>query len=245
MNKQVEEFVQSKNLPGRLIFGKVWGSRSHNTQKEGSDWDFSGVYLVPTRTLLGISTWSDKFCSVDGQVKPDYAFYEAGKFCNLLLVGNPGILEMLYTDQMCIETPEWLGLKKHRQKFLSKSAVNQYLGYAKGQLELMKSKGGKSGLHTKGGCYNEKWAYHLIRALLDADRIAVGCTPVVWKEDGPERTYLMNIRHGNVSQDEIVAEATKRVESIRGILADSTLPEVGDRELLEKWLVELRINDLG
>ena len=238
---ELERFLEKKHLPGRLIFGKTWGSRSHNTNHETSDWDFSGVYQVPTREFLGMNKVTENVCSVEGQEKPDYAFYEAGKFCELLLVGNPGILEMLFTDRMSIETPEWTQLKKQRQKFLSKNAVRQYVGYAEGQLKRLKA---KKGLHTTGGTYNEKWAYHLMCLLIDADRIVVGCEPVVWKDEGPERNYLMSIRKDELSQDEIMDDAARRVDKLRDALEKTNLPETGNKDILEGWLIDLRLENL-
>lgn len=239
---ELKAFLDAKKLPGRLLFAKVWGSRSHNTEKEDSDWDFSGVYMVDTRDFLGM-TKVEETLAKEGDEKPDFAFHEVGKFCNLLLVGNPGILEMLYTEKMCTTSPEWLALKANRQLFLSKSAVNQYVGYAEGQLKRLRN---GNCLHTKGCGYNEKWAYHLSRLLFDAERIVFSPAsgPIVWKEDGPERDYLMNIRHGNVSREEVEKKAELSIARIKEGLERSKLPETGSKEFLEDWLVDLRLNHL-
>ena len=233
------EFLKIKHLPGKMVFGKVWGSRSHNTNKESSDWDFSGIYIGDTKRHLGMNPVQESFQNKEGQEKPDYSFHEVGKFCKLLLLGNPGIFEMLFTEIMYISTPEWEELKANRKRFLSKSVVRQYLGYAEGQLKRLVQ---SSYLHTKGGEYNEKWAYHLIRLLMDVERIATGGCPVVWKDTGSnEHECLMNIRNEITTKQEVIDDSLRRVERINKQLLDSNLPERGDQEFLEEWLVGLRV----
>jgi predicted nucleotidyltransferase len=225
-----------------MVFSKTWGSRSHNTNKESSDWDFSGVYVGDTKRYLGMTPEQESFQNKEGDEKPDFSFHEVGKFCNLLLVGNPGIVEMLFTEIMCISTPEWEELKANRKRFLSKSSVRQYLGYAEGQLKKLKH---GNYLHTKGGDYNEKWAYHLIRLLMDAEKIVNGSIPVIWKEEGSdEHKQLMQIRHEKLTKQDVIDDAEKRVERINARLLDSKLPERGDQEFLEDWLVNLRLKQL-
>jgi predicted nucleotidyltransferase len=240
---ELHEFLNTHKVPGKMLFAKVWGSRSHNTHKEDSDWDFSGLYIAPTRDVLGMSEMQETYQNEDNAPKPDFAFHEGRKFATLLLKGNPGILEMLFTERMCIETPEWCALKERRNSFLSKESVQQYVGYAEGQLKRLKA---GSCLHTKGCGYNEKWAYHLMRLLIDAQRIVEGGEPLVWKEDGPERDFLMSIRRELVSRDEVVSEADKRIKFIYGILdsEDCKLPAVGDKEFLQNWLVDVRLKNL-
>jgi predicted nucleotidyltransferase len=84
--KELNEFLESKTFPGNLIFSKVWGSRSHDCAKETSDWDFSGVYVVPTKQVLGMYGFPDTEDNPKGS-KPDYSFHEVGKFCTLLIKG--------------------------------------------------------------------------------------------------------------------------------------------------------------
>lgn len=234
----LSEFMHIMTFPGKVIFAKVWGSHSHDTCVPESDWDFSGVYVVPTKKLLGIKKIVETVNNETG--KPDYTFHEIGKFCDLLLKGNPGIVEMLWTDRMMQDSMDWQSLKGHRKRFLSKEVVLQYVGYAEGQLKRLRS--GKC-LHTSGSSYNEKWAYHLMRLLTDAERIVRGGEPVVWKE-GSERDYLMSIRTGKISQEEVESHAQQRLDTVRAILEGSTLPETGDADLLERWLVGLRLDYL-
>lgn len=231
------EFLATKKFPGQIFFAKVWGSRSHNTNLPDSDWDFSGVYMTSLRDVLGLSPPAETVQNKEGQEKPDYSFHEVGKFCNLLLTGNPGIVEMLFTDRMCVSTPEWDVLRENRRRFLSQRTTAQYVGYALGQLKRLRA---GNYLHTTGGGYNEKWAYHLLRLLGDARRIVDGGEPVVWKE-GPEQEFLMSVRHDKVSRDEVERIADEQINFIAA--NEHSLPPTGDKEFLNDWLVDLRLKN--
>ncbi len=78
----------------------------------------------------------------------------------------------------------------------------------------------------------------MLRVLGDADSMAQGGEPAVWK-DGPERDFLMDIRLGRYTADEVVAMAEERrahIESLR----PWPLPDEGNRAALNEWLLWVR-----
>lgn len=215
----------------KLLFMKVWGSHSHNTAKPDSDIDYLGVYRAPTLDVLGMAP---VIGTIDGK-NPDYQIHEVRKFCELLLKGNPGIVEMLFTDRLCIESDQWKFLKSLRRNFLTQQTVKQYLGYVEGQLKKH-AKG--SYLHTSGGQPTEKWAYHMTRLVLDAKRIVLGDEPTVWKE-GDERQLLMDIRNGETSPaiaEQFVKLKLAEIENLK----PWKLPEQADVAVLNRWLLDVR-----
>lgn len=220
--------------PGRMIFWKVWGSHSHDTAIPSSDIDYCGVYVLPTERILGIYPPEQ---TIVGD-KPDYQLHEVGKFCELLLKGNPGIVEMLFTSKLCAYEHDWTPLYLERKRFLSKKTVTNYIGYAEGQLQKI-AKG--TSVHTKGGEPSEKWAYHLTRLLRDSARIMNGGEPEVWKS-GEEREHLMKIRTGDILPMRVVDDAKGEIFRQREALKTSGLPEESDRAWLEEWLLTIRRN---
>lgn len=232
--KELTEFLGSHKLPGELIFAKVWGSRSHDTHLPTSDWDFSGIYIAPTESILGIDRCPE---TVDGK-NPDYSFHEIGKFASLLLKGNPGIVESLFTMKMTAETEDWEELKSQKHKFLCKNVVSSYIGYAQGQMSSLE-KG--TYLRTTGGAYNEKWAYHMIRLLSEAERISNGGEPVVWKS-GEEKELLMSIRNHQMSEKEVVELAKCKLDFIKSKAWN--IPEEPDFDLVNKWVIKCRMKRL-
>lgn len=267
----LEEFLVKFPPPGRLVFAKVWGSRSHNTHKPTSDTDFSGVYLYPTRELLSVRLPNEKGLSDNFKFDkeeganhnkedwPDYQFFEVGRFAELLLKGNPSIIEMLFTDNLTLMTPTWERLRAIRDRFLCQESVKQYVGYMQGQLRRLTAHDGKKGLHTKGGGYNEKWAYHILRLAEDAKRIATGQCPVVWKE-GPERDFLMRVRNNEFDWPDVKVMLEKAIYSALNTkepmppweekkayeqwldksLSALPIPQYGDKDALNDWLWQVR-----
>ena len=235
---ELDDFLASTPPPGHVVFAKVWGSRSHNLQLPTSDWDFAGVYATPLRKLVGLrpppETWENK-------VEPHTVFHEIGKFAKLLLIGNPGILEMLFTDHLCVETPEWQILKAERRRFLTATAVGQYLGYANGQMKRLEKHEGQAGLHTKGGEYSEKWAYHITRLIHDALNIAQGGEPAIWIESGSQlHDTIMQIRRNEWTWQQVRDYISNLMERIAA-MKPFNLPETGDENVLNDWLLKVRV----
>lgn len=218
-------------IPYRLIFSKVWGSHSHNTNIPGSDIDYLGVYVAPTKAVLSLDKPPQ---TIEGK-SPDIESHEVEKFCRLLIKGNPSMVEMLWTEIMCVGSSEWEELRTMRHEFLSCQVIKQYLGYSRGQLHRLDA---GTRLHTKGGAYNTKWAYHMIRVLGDALLIAKGGGPEVWK-DGEEHALLMQIRCGEFTPEQIISMAQERTAAVEG-LRPWPLPENGNQAYLNKWLLDIR-----
>ncbi len=223
--------LRNLSIPGRLLYLKVWGSHSHNTHTKESDVDYLAVYACTPRELLSLSppkeTWDHK--------KPDVQAHEVRKFARLLIKGNPGIIEALFTERGEFVTDDWAELKKIRKAFLSRQVVKQYLGYAQGQMKRLL---GHHSPDTKGGEYREKWAYHMVRLMFDCERISKGNEPKIWKEDGTERDVLMSIRAGDKTVEEVVT-LTKDLISMVEKRKPWPLPEEGDVAALTIWMFDV------
>lgn len=218
-------------IRGWLLFSKIWGSWSHDTQLPSSDVDYTGVYVAHAKDLLGLHPPSD---TLTGE-KPDYQIHEVKKFCDLLLKGNPGIVEMLFTDRLSWSDPKWKPLYEVRKSFLGANVVKQYLGYSMAQLQRLRH--GKP-VHSKGGLPGEKWCYHMVRTAWDAERIARGGEPKVWK-DGEEKEKLMAIRTGLWTTEQAVKEAEDTIARVDAA-QPWPIPDHPDEKLLNDWLLGIR-----
>lgn len=239
LDQELTSFMENVKLPGRILFAKVWGSHSHNTALPESDLDFLAVYIVPTWDLLGLDSHPETVDqNTDGYQGPDFQAHEISKFCRLLMKGNPGIIEMLFTEKFCtpLYTSEaWGTLISFRTQFLTHVTVDQYLGYAQGQLKRLQ-KGTKLG--TTGGTYNTKWAYHMLRLLGDAKKIVQGKPPGVWK-DGDELDMLMRVRRGEHTESDVATMARWRMAQIEDEKPWG-IPEEMPKVKLNDWLIEMR-----
>jgi hypothetical protein len=221
-------------IPGRLMFTKVAGSHSHNTNLETSDLDVNAVYQVPTHDLLGIDPIRETLVRDENNV----TVHEIGKFCALLLKGNPNILECLFTERMFCRTLEFDQLICERMRFVSEDALSQYVGYLLAQLKRLHQ---DRKVHTSGGTYNSKFAYHMIRMGLEANRIAKALPPMVWYE-GPEHALLMRVRRGEFSREQVTSLAEEQLKGAQQL--DPRLRVHGDREWLSAWLTRVRMEGL-
>ncbi len=226
MNLTEFDNVIKPRIPGYLVYSKVWGSHSHGTALPTSDVDYLAVYMLPMRELVSLRPGPD---TVDGN-KPDFQAHELGKFCSLLLKGNPGVVECLFTEEMQETTVIWELLREQREMFLNQQTLNQYIGYCKGQLQRLDA---GTRLHTHGGEYNTKWAYHLIRLAMDALLIASGKHPQVMKDE-EETAILMRIRRGELEPSQIAeiwTDYEQKIKTTRG-----SLRETADVNLVDNWL---------
>jgi hypothetical protein len=237
----LNEFLTSehlKRIPGRILFTRVSGSHGHNMALPTSDRDFFVVYVVPTQQVLGLYPYKDTVREQEGK-KPDFEAHEVGKFCDLLLKGNPGVLESLFSasdPDMVMFGIHWAALMGMRRRFLSKRVIAQYVGYAKSQLH--RAQHGQS-VHTTGGKVCEKWNYHLTRLLSDGLRIVKGTEPRVWVHGG-ERETLMAIRRGEIPQERVEEMANVAIAEIDRLLPNCPWPDEGDRAALNEWLLGVR-----
>lgn len=226
MNLIEFDTVIKKRIPGYLLYSKVWGSHSHGTALPTSDVDYLAVYMLPIRELVSLYPGPQ---TVDGK-GPDFQAHELGKFCALLLKGNPGVVECLFTEQMQEVTPVWNLLREQRDMFLNQQTLSQYIGYCKSQLRRLDA---GTRLHTHGGEYNTKWAYHLIRLAMDALLIADGKQPIVMKGE-EDTTTLMRIRRGELEPSQIAEMWSNYEQKIK--TARGSLRETADATKLDNWL---------
>lgn len=79
---------------------------------------------------------------------------------------------------------------------------------------------------------------HTMRLLICAKEIATTGIPKV-RFEGEERQYLMDIRNGKYSYDEILGKATSLMNELDGVFEKSNLPHSSDFNAINGWYVEL------
>ncbi len=243
-----------QRIPGTIIFRALGGSHSYGVAHENSDFDLKFVYVQPNHSFFGLNPPSkdtyDGKIELDGN-EYDFVAYEVGKFARLLLKGNPNIVEFLYFPKDLYEAGfpggEWDRLVKNRKRFLSQQTVGQYTGYAGGQMKRLQNalNGEKQGvsLHTTGGEYNTKWAYHMVRLMWEVGLIVSGGEPQV-RWDGPMRDTLIEVRQGEWTPEDILKHTRAKLDKIDAVDL-SVLPERGDEVYLDAWVRETRMKNGG
>jgi len=227
----IEEVLASKRIElrgGRLLFTMTSGSMAFNLSMPGSDRDYFAVYAAHVGLALGATAPK---ATMDSH-NPDLQAYEAAKYCELLLKGNPKVVEPLFAEHYRWESEEWQELKKLRHHLMTQVTVNQYVSYSLSQLgDYLKGKGDKP---------PAKRFYQALRLMQEAHHIICHRTPRLWyEEDCEERAFLLAIRRGEIEDwDGLVARLQALREQVDSL--KSQLPEKTDPSVLNAWLAFLR-----
>ena len=169
----------------------------------------------------------------------DIALYELLTFANLLLEGNPKIVETLFQKDLTFSQNEgkWEEIKKYSALFITTKVIDQYLGFIKRQkMHFEKGKGDKI-----------KKFYHIVRLLNELERIVNGEMPKVWIT-GAEREYLMDIRLQKVSESELFADTDKKLDIIKKNIETENFREQFNankseevlKTILNAWIIGIR-----
>ncbi|WP_179021381.1 nucleotidyltransferase domain-containing protein [Winogradskyella forsetii] len=122
----IEELKKS----GSIIFESISGSRAYGLDTATSDTDIRGVFILPKEQFYSLN-----YIEQINNETNDIAYYELGKFMELLSKNNPNIMELLNVPDDCIlyKHPIFNSIKK--EDFLSKLCKNTFANYAFTQIK--------------------------------------------------------------------------------------------------------------
>jgi predicted nucleotidyltransferase len=125
--------MEVNKLPqgSKILFSGIVGSQAYGLSTTVSDVDIKGVFLQSNKDIL-----SNKYIpQIDED--SDTVYYELRRFLELVSVGNPNVLELLYLPDHCIlnTSPEWQYISSFKEDFLSKECYGTFSGYARTQLK--------------------------------------------------------------------------------------------------------------
>jgi len=120
-----------------FILKALVGSRGYGVFDDDSDYDYRGVYVVPTERILELGHKYKGTHWVEGVGGVDDTAYEIGHFLHLATKCNPTILNTLKAPVM--EQNEWgLKLRNMFQYFLgAKQCYDAFIGYGLNQRKKM------------------------------------------------------------------------------------------------------------
>lgn len=217
------------DVPGDVILVSLVGSRAYGTHHADSDFDYRGVFKVPTAMLFGLADTPDTF---SGEGAPDVVMHEVRKFCKLAAAGNPSIMEVLW-GRPVVRTWHGQMLRDNRDAFLSRRLVNTYGGYA--QQQLRKARDGTGGSRGQRHYQREKFILNIYR-LMECGIHVVATGEFKLKVEDPERLWAQ------ARQDlDVVAEDFARLDDKLKIAAmGSPLPDLPDIERIDAMLRAIR-----
>ncbi len=219
------------------IYSCVVGSRAYGLAGPESDVDRRGVFLAPTHLF-----WSlDKPPSHVEGPDPERFSWELERFCVLALVGNPTVLECLWSPIVEAETEVGRELVALRDAFLSRRVAQSYGGYARDQFTKLEAVRGRTG--SIQGKQAAKRAMHMVRLLMAGAHV-LG-TRQILVDVGEVRDQLLAIKRGQTAWEEIQAWASRLESELLRAAQRTSLPEEPDRARVNDFLVRTRRAHLG
>lgn len=217
--------------PENIILEGITGSKAYGLDTESSDTDIKGIYVEPTKKVLGLSC--DMQHSTKDHTDPDWVYHEVQKYMKLAMNGNPTVLELLFLDNYNVLTDAGKLLVDNRQLFLSNVVYKSYGGYALSQARKLNARGGTYG-SGRSNRY-EKHTRHCFRLLyqgkelLETGTLTVRVTPEMREE-------LFAI--GKQTPEQIIDRFEKEFSAFDSI--KSVLPDKPDKEAINELLLKIR-----
>lgn len=216
-----------------ILYDAQVGSRAYGLHRLDSDEDRKGFYVAPLPMLLGLHTPPEQINRPD----VDHVYYEVGKFCRMVLAGNPSILEALWSPRLFWYAPDARPIVELRERALSRRLVATYGGYAHEQFKRLDRH-----KYEAGEGRERKQALHMLRLLYcGAAALRRGFIPVSVNALGPHQFHcLLSLRDEAVPWALLMDWRAQAVREFEDAAERTTLPDYPDTEAFHVALVSLR-----
>lgn len=244
------------DVKGNTMYETIVGSVAYGVSDEFSDCDVNGFFIPSADRLfphlrghlLGFD--KDAKCPKCWQAHQvthptftkeyDLNIYAITQYFKLCLENNPNMVDTLYTPRDCVLHSTTISemVRERRDLFLHKKCWPKYKGFAYQQLHKMRGKNPEEGskrwmLREKYG-FDVKFAYHLVRLLLEAEMIMNEGTIDIRRY----KEHLKAIRRGNVSQEEVERWAAEKESHLERSFENSTLRAEPARAEIKQLLLD-------
>jgi len=249
-------------LCDNLCYETIMGSVAYGVSSASSDMDIYGICLPPKdlvfphlageipgfgMQLKRFDSWQEHHIAAFDK-SWDFQIFGIVRFFQLAMENNPNVIDSLFTPRRCVVSSTAIGeyIREHRVDFLHKGSWHKFKGYAYSQLNKIKTKtptGKRAELVDKHG-YDVKFAYHVVRLLLEVEQILVS-RDIDLERD---REQLKAIRRGEWTLPQLEQWAQDKEKALEALYNSSTVPYEADEALLKRHLVhclEMHYGDLS
>lgn len=184
----------------------IVGSRAHGLHTKDSDYDYRGVFLVPTSEILRLGGTPKQTSWIEGAV--DDTQWELGKFLVLATKCNPTILEVFKSPVIASNETGREMLTLFDDVWNTRDVRNAFVGYGLNQRKkFLDDKDGRGG----------KYAAAYLRSLyLGCQLLSIGDFNVNMK-DSPIYDKLMAWKYGDYEIGDVMQtcyEWTKKIDEV-------------------------------
>lgn len=212
-----------------VLFQALVGSRAHGLNDPDSDYDYRGVFVVPTSELLKLGAKADTTSWIEGAI--DDTSWEIGHYLKLATKCNPTILEALVAPL----TQSTRCGDKLRSMFPiiwnSTDVFNAFQGYGHNQRKKFLEDKDKRAWKYACAYIRTLWQ---ARTLLETGELMVDVTP--WPE---RRDVLLKIRRGEVQKGLVIDLAESISQEIQSAY-DKNKNKETDLEAVNDFLLRVR-----
>jgi uncharacterized protein len=199
------------------------------------DKDIMGVCVPPIDYYFGLNQFGPRGTKEIMQGEWDIVVYEARKFIDLLMKGNPNVLSLIWLDAgMYLKvTSAGQMLIDNRNLFVGRHVYKSFVGYAQRQLHRMTHTACEGYMGAKRKALVEKFGYdcknaaHLIRLLRMAIEFLKDGEMNVMRYDSQ---MLLEIKRGEWELQRVTEEADRLFKLADEVYVASTLPKEPDRD---------------
>lgn len=240
-------FIAHSPVPGAVLQCGVTGSHDYGFSSPDSDLDLKGLFIAPTRQMLGLHRPPESFdrlIDFEG-VECDLTLTEVGKALHLLVNGNGNVIERLLSGFQLYPGPELEALQELARGAVSRRFFRHYLGFFRG---MCREHERSERPRAKTLLYAYRVALTGIHLLRSGELIA-DLRQLAPRLGYPEALALVQIKVAGVEKGAVPPEidgqhraAWPALEAdLQAAAEHSPLPEAAANEAAcEDWLVELR-----
>lgn len=241
-----------KWLPDNTHYLTITGSIAYGCNEGYSDFDVSGFCLPPLHNIFphlngeipGFGTqiqrfeqWQEHHLEFK-KVEYDFTVYSIVKYFQLVMDGNPNMIDSLFTADDCVLHCTIIGqmVRDNKHIFLSKNIWPKFRGYARSQLHKIQSKnpeGKRRAIVEKFG-YDVKYAYHLVRLLLECEQLLSLGTMDLRRD----KHVYKSIRRGQWKIEEIFNFFNDKSVYLEKLAQETELPKKPNQDAIKQLLIQ-------
>lgn len=234
-----------------IIYEARIGSIAYGVSNDTSDNDIYAITIPPKKNvfphlngdIIGFGTQTEQFQQwqqhhvLCDKKSYDLTAYGIVNCFRLFISNNPNMLDFLFTPDSYVTFATRIGniIRGNRHKFLSKKCFNKFKNYSFSQMKKIKEKKfsdstRKENVEKHG--YNTKYAYHLVRLLLECEEILMEHNLTLNRNI----QILRSIRDGEWTLEQINDFFMKKEAGLEEVYSKSTLRIVPDEEAIKEIL---------